>query len=352
MADQLLSATLQNALEQRLRREVIQQPNRATLVTNFLPKRVGRGKNIAYDISVGTDTGQVFDDGADVVTFNNDTELPVTHPWSEYGDAFAISGRAEDAAAGDGTELSNLWAQKLMGARNRAAQKIQSDIMTGTGSASPQTLYGLFSSAGPLDSTGIYGGQNRATFPQWAGNKFSNAGVPRPISTALLESCFDATYVASGMVPDFCFTTPTIWSKIAQLVGPDRRFNQTVNVRGQEISLDSGYQFVLINGIPIFKEKDCPVGTFAALSLGHIGIEVLPVAPQRLQRSSILGQFPIAGTPQEQAGASGTPGQPLMTTVYLLARNGNKTRIELLSTIQTWSDKSNAHFWLNDLSSL
>lgn len=337
------------ALEQRYRREVVGQPNRATLLLNLLSKRRGKGKNVAYDISVGTDVGQVFDDGADVSVFNNDTELPVTHPWSEYGDAFAITGRAEDAAAGDGTELTNLWIKKLKDACDRSAQKAQTDLMTGAGTASPQLLYGLFSTAGPLDSTGIYGGVNRATFPQWAGNKLANGGIPRPVSTKLLEDAFTATYIASGITPDFCATTPVLWQKLADILCPDRRYPQSVNVRGQVIVLDGGYQAVQINGIPIFKDKDLPAGNFIGLSMSHIGIEYLPVAPARLERSSVLGQFPIAGTPQEQLGAEGTPGEALMVTAYLLGRTGNKTKVELLCTIQTWSDKSNAHYWLADL---
>lgn len=351
MADQNFNAALVAALEQRYRREVVQQPNRATVLLNLMSKRPGKGKNIAYDISVGTEVGQVFDDGADVVTYNNDTELPVTHSWGEYGDAFAITGRAEDAADGDGTELSNLWAKKLIDARNRAAAKAQLDLMTGDGTGSPQKLLGLFAAAGPLDSTGIYGGQNRATFPQWAGNKFANAGVPRPITTKLLQDCLTATYIASGMTPDFMITTPTIWQKIGDMIQPDRRYNQSVNVRGQEISIDQGYEWVLFNGIPIFKDKDIPAGNFAGLSMSHIGIEYLPVAAQRLARSSVLGQYTIAGTPQEQKGAEGTPGTPLVATLHLLARTGNKTKCQLLTTIQTWSDKNNAHFWLADLSS-
>ena len=34
-----------------------------------------------------------------VATFNKDDEVIATLPWSEYGDAFKITGRAEDAAA-------------------------------------------------------------------------------------------------------------------------------------------------------------------------------------------------------------------------------------------------------------
>lgn len=339
------------ALEQEYRHRVTKQPNRATLLLNLAPKRVGKGKNVAFDISVGTDIGQVFDDGQDVTVFNNDTELPVTFPWCEYGDAFSITGRAEDAAAGDGTELANLWLKKLIDARDRAAVKAQLDLMTGSGVGSPQNLFGLFAANGPLDSTGSYGGQSRTTYPQWAGNKFLNGGIPRPVSIKLIEDSIDAVYVASGTTPDFYITTPAIWQKIAQIQGPNRQLTQTVHVRGQEIALDSGYNWVLINGLPIFKDKDIPAGTFAGLNFQHWGIETLPVAPARLARSSVLGQFAIAGTPQEQSGQAGDVGDPLVATLYILARTGNKTSAELLVTVQTWSDKSNAHLWLGDLSS-
>ena len=204
-------ASVSSALEQRFRKKVQAQPNRATVLLNLLAKEAGSGKNCAWDITVGTGTGQVFDDGADVVTFNTDTDLPCIENWSEMGDAFAITGLAEDTAADDSTDMAQLYMKRLVEATQRAAAKINVDLWTADGSASPQKLHGLLATAGPLDSTGTYAGQSRASFPQWASNKLSNGGVPRAPTIDLIEQGFEAAYLASGRVPQACITTTAIW---------------------------------------------------------------------------------------------------------------------------------------------
>lgn len=348
MAVQDYAATA-TALEQRFRARVQRQPNRATVTLNLLSNRPGSGKNVAYDVTVGTATGQVFDDGEDVVVYNADTDLPATLAWAEYGDAFAITGRAEDAANGDGTELARLYLNKMMGARDRTAQKINTDIWTGAGTASPQKLLGITTAAGPLDSTGVYAGIDRSTYPQWAGNVYGNSGLTRSVSIGLVEQAFEGTYLAAGTAVDAMVTTPAIHRRLAELVAPNRRFVQQVNIRGQKITLEAGYHAIEINGVPVFKDKDAPTGYLGGLALDHIGIEYLPVADAR-KDSDYLGMYPISGTPEEQAMKEGfMGGAPLMAALWKLSRNGNKRKLQLLTTIQMWCDKPNANFIIKDL---
>jgi hypothetical protein len=349
MADATYSS-VQGALEQRIRKELARQPNRAATALNILPKRPGKGKNVAWDISVGTGTGQVFDDGEDVATYNNDTELLATMQWAEYGDAFAITGRAEDAAAGDNTELAQLWVKKLVDASQRAAAKLNSDLWTGAGSASPQILHGLHGSSGPLDSTGTYATIVRGTYTQFAGNKLTNSGVLRPISLGLIESAFEAAWNASGTTPEIMLAPAAIFRKIAELVAPEKRYMQSVNIRGQQITLDPGFMAVEVNGIPVFRDKDATAGSLTGMNLNHIGIEYLPVAEMRRGRDEFITQVPLAGTPAEQAGTAHA-SDALMGSVWGIARTGNKRKVQLLVTCQVWCDRPNAHFWLGDLQS-
>lgn len=343
MADSSLNATLAAALEQRFRRQVKSQINRATVTLNLLEKRPGSGKNVAGDVEVGTGTGQNFDDGEDVVTYNNDTELPATLQWAEYGDAFAITGRAEDAAANDSTELARLYLRKLMGARDRAATIINTALYTGLGTASPQKIHGMLASAGPLDSTGTYAAIDRATYPQWASNEIDAAGAG--ISTSLLETGFEDAYLASGMAPTICITHPTQWHRYADTVGDKRRMTQAT-VRGQELTLDMGYKMLEINGVPIFMDKDCPNDSFVGIYDPCMWIEFLPVAQARQARVLAMN-LPIAGTPQEQAGT--VPSSPLMAYLLELARSGNKSKFQLLTTVQLVTDAPNTHFAITGL---
>lgn len=343
-------STIQAALEQRLRPRIARQQNRAAVTLDIIPKTPGKGKNVAFDVSVGTQTGTYFDDGEDVGSYTDDTEVPATLAWSEVGDAFAVTGRAEDAASGDATELSNLFMHKLGGAINRTASKLNVEVISGVGTAAPQKILGLLASAGPLDATGIYAGVNRATYPQFAGNVLANGGVVRTPSVKLLEDGCRAAGDASGEAIDFYITTPLIWQILAEKLCPDRRYPQAVSIRGQKITLDGGFDAIEHNGKPIFKDKDWTAGTLVGLNADHFGLEYLPVAPQRVARGDVLAMLPIMGTAYELN--DGTPnGGKLMAALYKLARNGNKSRFQLLVTCQLWCDRPGAHFLLKDLAS-
>ena len=173
------------ALEQRIRKEIVKQYNRSSVTANLIPKKAGMGKNLAWDVSIGTSTGQVFDDGQIISTFSADSELLATLPWCEYGDAFKITGRAEDVAQYSDTDLGRTWVYKLMQAREKAAQKVNTDVWQSTGTASPQTIFGFnMGSNGPLDATGTYAGISRGTFTQWQGITLANGGIPRSLSLA------------------------------------------------------------------------------------------------------------------------------------------------------------------------
>jgi hypothetical protein len=341
-------ATISAALEQRIREKIQEQYNRSDLTANLLAKRRGKGKNCAYDITVGTDTGQIFDDGQVVSTFQTDTELLATLNWAEYGDAFKITGRAEDVAEGDNTELGRLFLKRLMQTRGRAAEKVNTDVWTGDGTGSPQKLLGITASAGPLDSTGIYAGQNRATYPQWAGNVYSNGGIVRAVNLDLFEIGFQDTGTASGQQPTFGITTPAIWRRVASLVAPERRSITDLTIRGQKLTVQMGFNAIEINGVPLFKDKAVPSGMCAFFNEAHIGLEYLPVAQSRIQRGKVRAMVPLNGTPQEMDGKV-PGGEPLMAALIELPAAGNFDNWMLDATIQLWCDQPNSHFLIKDL---
>jgi hypothetical protein len=337
------------AFEQRFRKHVKQQ-NRPAVTLTLIEKRPMVGKNAAWDVEVGTATGQVFDDGADVVVFNADVDRPATLDWAEYGDAMAVTGRAEDAAQGETTAaMANTFLTKLDGVANRIADKLNIDIWSADGSGSPQKLHGLTHSSGPLAATGTYANIDRATYPQWASNRFANGGVPRAISISIIEAAFRDTVTASGRAPKACVTTPVLWQAVAELVAPNRRYLQEVTIRGQKITLDGGWQAVEINGVPIFRDPQATAGCFAGLDLDHLFMAYLPVAPTRVNRGDVKGFIPVNGTPQEMGINPPMGGQALMAAVSTLARNGNKTKIQALTTVALCMERCNSSFLITDL---
>lgn len=335
----MAEATLSNsqaAFEQRVRDQLVRQPNRSTVLLNLLGKNSSTGKNFAFDATFGTDTGQRFTDGEDVGTFHNDTEVMGKLDWCHIGDAFAITGTAEDAAAAEPTELANLWMKKLVDNMHRVAEKVNYDLWNGDGSSG--VVHGLGATDGPLGDSGTYATLARGTYTQWEATRDDTIG---PLSMKRLETWLENIYVASGSVPSFIVTTPALWRTYAELIFPEKRYMQSVNIRGQQISLDGGWNALDVNGIPMFKDRQAVAGSMVAINDRHMGVAFLPAA-QRLVNQVYLGQVPIAGTPQEQAGA--VPGSTgLMARLIKLAQLGDKSKYQVLTKVALWSDKCNAH---------
>jgi hypothetical protein len=347
-------AQIAPALEQLYRARIVRQQNRSDVTMSLIRKVAGGGKNCAYDVSVGSDTGQVFDDGQIVSVYNNDTEAPAILQWSEVGDAFKLTGKAQDAAAGSATELGNLFLKKLTDARMRAAEKGNTEIILGDGSPAPQRMQGLMATGGGLDSSGTYAGISRTTYAQWAGNKLSNAGVPRAISLSLVEQLFDLIFTAGGGKPTWGVTTPVIWSALGQLVNDTKRINQDIYIRGEKLSADMGYESIIINGVPIFRDKAWPAGSLAVFNDENIQMVYLPVAPDRMARGSkFIGMLPLSGTPQELAMSEGKlpngAGQPLMAALIELPAAGDLNQYMLKATCTVSIDRCNAHGLITDI---
>jgi hypothetical protein len=352
MADTDLAA-LNPALEQFIRQQVVKQYNRSHVTANLIRKEVGMGKNLAWDVSVGTATGQVFDDGQVVNTFNADVELLATLPWSEYGDAFKITGRAEDGAQFSKTDLGNTWMFKMIQARERAAKKVNDDIWSGDGTGAPQKLYGLTMAAnGPLSTSGTYAGtMDRATYPQTQGITLANGGIPRAISLSLVEYGFEQVFNASGKIPTWGITTSNIWRSLAEMEGGQRRILQEVYIRSQKLTMSLGFNAVEVNGVPVFKDISVPSGYLAFFSEDSIALEYLPTAPARVARGKIMATVPLAGLPQEQdmTGAPAGAGSPLVANIISLPSQGNFESWMIDCTLGLKVSRPNAHLLIKDI---
>jgi hypothetical protein len=350
-----LLTDLLNPLEQKVRERIVTQYNRATPILNYIRKEAGSGKNNSYDVTFGTGTGQSFVEGADVVTFNKDTEVMATLPWCEYGDAFEVTGRAEDAAAGSMTELDNLYTRKAMQAMTRVALKMEADICTGAGTAGPEIFHGFTNATGPLGITGTYANIARGTYAQWQSNKLANAGVPRALTLALLHQALEDNYTnGNGAIGGISaiFMGPGLWRKYGLLAAADRR--QTVDalrmrevmIRGQRVMLDAGWEALDFSGIPVFRSVNLTTSA-VFLNENHISMSYLPPAPARVARGEILATLPIAGTPDEQTGANGQTG--LTASLIELSKAGNKSKFQVVGEYSLAVDKCNAHNIIVDL---
>lgn len=344
-------STISGALEQFIQQKVVKQYNRSALTTNLIRKIDGRGKNLAWDVSLGTATGQIFDDGQIITTFNSDQKRQATLPWAELGDAFKITGRAEDGAQFSQTELANQWLFELGECITRCADIWNTQIWNGDGTAvGGQRLYGLnMTSNGPLSATGTYANINRAVDTQFAGIVMANGGVPRALSLDLILYGLEQVFNASGKTPTWGVTTANIHRMLYSLTGAAKRVNQDVYVRGQKLHVSMGFDSVEVNGIPVFKDKDVPAGVLTFFNDESICIEVLPVAPSRVARGKIMTRVPIAGLPQEQ-DMNGAPGmKPLIANIIQLPAGGNFDSWMLNTTGGLEVVRPNAHLQIRDI---
>jgi hypothetical protein len=332
-------ALVQNALEQYIREgQSTRQMNRAAVTLGLLRKEEHVGKNVAFDVRVGTGTGETYADGQDVTVFGNDTDRLATLPWGIYGNAFKVTALAESGAATSRTELARLFVSKLMDTADRVAAKINVDLHTGNGT-SPQ-MHGFNATAGPLDATGVYAGIDRAVDTQWASNEEGTAGA---ITIADYEAMLDTIYVASGSVPDLITTTPALWRKTADLLRADgsARYNildHSIELRGETIKLQGGANALFIDGVPIIKDKDVPTGVVNFYDTRHVLLKWMP--PNDRIRAKDLALIPIAGTPEEQTGARGKT--PLMMRVRALAEAGDYSATQGVVWTQLSCDRPNS----------
>lgn len=353
MADHTLSL-IQDALCQRLRHKIVPQYNRSDVKLNALRKIAGKGKNVSGDATFGTVTLQTFTDGQVVTAFNNDTTQPWNNTWAELGDALKLTGRAEDAAAGDDTELGAAFMKVLTDRKTSVAAGINTELYTGAGGAS---IIGTQVASGPLDSTGTFANIDRAVRTQWAGNVLANGGVPRGMSMRLLDSAFEAVDSSRSGGLSFGFAPTAVWNAIARLAGDKIRVVQEAYVRGEALKASMGFQAVEVHGVPIFKDTAAPSGILEMLNEQHIGIEYLPAAPSRMARGKVLAMIPLAGTPQEQlnalerGGVAPTIGEAsaLMALLIDLHGVGNFDAWQLVSTLALWCDRPNAHALVKDI---
>jgi hypothetical protein len=350
MADVTL-ASLNPSLEQLIRARSVKQYNRSSVTLNLLNKIPGNGKNLAWNFKVGTATGQVFDEGQVVTSFNSDSTVMASLPWAEYGDSFKITGLAEDGAQFSNTEHGAAFLANAMDARERAAEKVNSDIWVGPGTGSPQRLAGLtMASNGPLSVSGTYAGtMNRTTYPQTQGIVIANGGVPRAISVSQIEYGFELAFNASGRTPTFGVTTANIWRLLSELCPV--RVVRDVYIRGQKMNASFGFEHVEVNGVPVFKDVSVPSGHLGFFHDESITMEYLPTAPARIARGKVFATIPLAGLPQEQdmTGAPAGAGSALIANILKLPSAGNFDAFMLDCTLGFRVDRPNAHVMFKDI---
>lgn len=337
-------SSIASSLTVRFRDEVEKQINRATVLLQVLPKGNGTtGKRLDWAVSFGTSVGAARNEGADVSgDGNHDTKAPATLEFGNYDDHFTVTGKAirGAAAAGNPAQLANLFGESMGDCITRLAKGIAQGLYDGTGATN--FIHGLTATAGPLQATGEYANIDRATYPQWAANVYTNSGVPRSLTKPLMRSVRRGIYEASGMRPDLIVCSPAVHEAYGNTFQLERRYVQEIVVRGQKIVLDGGWAVLEFDGIPVIEDVDCS-DEMLFLNTSVMAVRQLPDIGAGLPGDMSVE---LRGTPEEQFGAQSAN---ITARVIPCASSGDYRRFQLISYPQLQARRCNALGRLGDL---
>jgi hypothetical protein len=155
---------------------------------------------------------------------------------------------------------------------NAACGLMSSAIFNNTGD--PTAFIGFPGAVDDGTNLVTYGNVNRNNFTYWQ-SKVYNAGSVAP-TRQLIMQYIAGTYKNSGEMPDFGVTGVATWTYLAQdyigqedyVVTPGNGFDQV------DEGPRSAFRALMVAGVPIFCDPDCPEGTLYLLNTNYINLYI------------------------------------------------------------------------------
>jgi hypothetical protein len=276
------SPTLSSALSQLYAPRVINAFNRLSVLAALLPKKMGSGKNVAWDVFVANGSAETFTDGQDVSTYNSDYALPAVLSWGLYRANFSVTELAQAAAAtssGSALELLDLMNTQADQAAMKIAAKVNADLFNGT-----TNIIGLDTAIGL--ATGTYAGIDKGTYTGWAPTVSANGSVDRPLTKAIMDAHEAAIYTACGEMPDLIIASPTVCSKYealfdsvtrVALVNSDLSAASAPGVGMNKVMPShSGWTGLFYKGVPVYRDRNATDEYMYFLNTNYLSLEFLP----------------------------------------------------------------------------
>lgn len=334
--------------------QLVAQWNRAVVLTKLLPVVQGTSQNINWDVKA-TDgsvahTSSMIAEGATVSTFSDDALNKATLSFTNYYDAFGISGLALNAARATGNPagLADLFGEKLMDCVTRLAKNLNQEWYLGTGASNH--IAGLVDATnGALKASGTYAGINKGSVTLFQGNELTNGGSARPLSFQIMRDTIRTIYVASGEVPDLIVCDPIQFARYGMLFGEQRRYMADMTTAGGNFKLDGGFKALEFDGIPVVQDKDANAGQVLFLNTNHVRIQQLPDYLADANQPGAIGKaasMKLSGTAESQFGGGTTS---LSARLLPLAVTGDNYTFELIIYPQLQVRRPNACAMLGDL---
>lgn len=347
MALQDLATNLSAALSQVYAPKVVRAFNRISILAAALPKTAGRGKNVAWDVYVSGNTAGTFVDGSDVTTYDVDTPLAATLSWGLYRQSFQISGLAQAVAAtsiGSADELMALIDTSAANSAMKLASTINADLFTGSGA---NAITGLSTA---LTNTGVYATINKGTYTEWQGNVFANSGVSRNLTKDLMDQLEAGIYGASSLTPDCIVASPGVVRKYESLFDQMNRVilsggeistvQRSVGGGGAVIPDSAGWTGLTYKGIPVYRDRNCPVGTMYMLNRDTIQLQYMP--QPGVNTAAISQDKAMSGLPDTNMAG-------LSARLEAMAKTGDADKFSMKIYLQLAVLRPNANGILQDL---
>lgn len=334
-------------LATRFREEIANTINRACPEAAFITARPANGQNIQWDVQTGDATpgGATQNEGADVVSFNNDVYVPAVLQFANFFEPFAITEKAimGAAAAGNPRLLANQVRKRLMDATTRLASNFAAQIYLGAGTTN--NLHGLYASGAPaIGDTGVYAGLDPVTYPAWKGNVYDALGADFDID--ILRAGRKKVRDARGYDPDLYICDTTQFDKLAASFDDKRRIIENIQTvtrgDGAKFMIDGGVKMLSFEGARVIWSRNHPAQKVTMLTLSQIHFEQLPEADD--SPGTLIN---IGGTPEQQEGA---PPFQLRARIKRLAEAGDARKYSLFMYPQIVVEDRGYHGYITGLS--
>lgn len=358
-------ANIANALARTFAPDIVMQFNREAVTAKLLSVKDDQGygdaKEVAWDVSFSGATAAAFAEGSDVGAseFNQDTDINAILSWGMYRAPFQLSNleiNAASRAVGSADKLRSIVTHRLFGSMTKMASVINADLWTGTGTASNgnPNIIGFTGTAGTwngsLISSGSYAGLATGTYSEWASNLFTNGGVSRPLSFALLSQAERQIYLNSGERPDVMVGSVGVLSKYEGLFESQKMYNSNEGggvsqYRGSVTAGMEGMKTSLAwRDTPMYRDRNAPTGVLLMLNSSNLELKFLPFNP--LSPDGV----PVQTMTLPSSNGKATTPTPLMANIYPLARTGSAIKFNVEMYVQLAVKRPNSCALIGDLS--
>jgi hypothetical protein len=158
---------------------------------------------------------------------------------------------------------------KLNDLKNSALEALSDALF---GPVSPSVLQ-MFSLRDAYGATGVYGGLDRAVYPDWAGLEVTGgAALTR---AAFIPMLLRAVKNSGGEALDFVVMSVEDWTTLLTDFMSVERYNNDPSSRwGKDDPVNSGFRGLLLGDTPIFFDLNCPKGTAIGFNSKYISLVV------------------------------------------------------------------------------